>query len=243
MLEFAPKGIGRNMRRGDFSLGLRHTYREVEPELTERKRITSDGTTTTIEDVSISGVQNDDFPTRVHMDFLRIRFGLTDCVEGFAEIGGAYREFSGLGFIYGGGLRLNVFEAKKDWFRGLYGALQGEYSSGTVEYEYNSSGGSQWRKESEWRELVAKVELGVTRSHISTYIGGVYFHYNEDTERHLLENFPSPLTSYVLQDELEGDSFGAFGGIDINLTPSVLVNVEGQVGGGKGIFGTLEYHF
>jgi hypothetical protein len=242
-LEFAPKGIGRNMRRGDFSLGLRHTYREVDPELTERKRITSDGTTTTIEDVSIAGVQNDDFPTRVHMDSLRIRFGVTDYVEGFAEIGGAYREFSGLGFIYGGGLRLNLFEVKKDWFRGLYGALQGEYSSGTVGYEYNSSSGNKWKKETEWREFVAKGELGVTRSQVSTYIGGVYFHYDEDTERHLLENFPSPLTSYVLQDELEEDSFGAFGGIDINLTPSLLLNVEGQVAGGKGIFGTLEYHF
>jgi hypothetical protein len=242
-LEFAPKGSGRNMRRGDFSLGLRHTYREVEPELTERKRITSDGTTTTVEDVSIAGVENDDFHTRVHMDCLRIRFGLTDYVEGFAEIGGAYREFSDLGFIYGGGLRLSLFEVKGGRFRGLYGALQGEYSGGTLEYEYSSSSGNKWKKEAEWQEFVAKGELGVTRSQVSTYIGGVYFHYDEDTERHLLENLPSPLTSYVLQDELEEDSFGVFGGIDINLTCSVLVNVEGQVGDGKGIFGTLEYHF
>jgi hypothetical protein len=242
-LEFAPKGSGRNMGRGDFSLGLRHTYREVEPELTERKRITSDGTTTTIEDVSIAGVENDDFPTRVHMDSFRIRFGLTDYVEVFAETGGTYREFSDLGFVYGGGLRLNLFEMKGGLFRGLYGALQGEYSSGTVDYEYGSSSGNKWKKEAEWQEFVAKGELGVTRSRVSTYIGVVYFHYDEDTERHLLENLPSPLTSYVLQDELEEDSFGAFGGIDINLTSSVLVNVEGQVSGGKGIFGILEYHF
>ena len=242
-VEFAPKGSGRNMGRGDFSLGLRHTYREVEPELTERKEITSDGTIITITELPVAGVEKDDFPTRVHMDSLRIRFGLTDYVEVFAEAGVAYREFSDLGFVYGGGLRLNLFEVKRGWFRGLYGALQGEYSSGNVEYEYNSSGGSQWRKETEWRELVATGELGVAHSRVSTYIGGVYFRYEEDTERHLLENLPPLVISYVLQDELEEDSFGGFGGIDINLTPSLLVNVEGQVGGQKGIFGTLEYHF
>jgi len=240
-LDFAPKGSGRNMGRGDFALGIRHTYREVESELT--KRITSDGTTTIVEDISIAGVEKDDFPTRLHMDSLRIRFGLTDYVEGFAEIGGAYREFSDVGFVYGGGLRVNLFEVKGGRFRGFYGGLQGEYLAGGVEYEYSSPSGNKWEKQADWQEFVAKGELGVLRSWFATYVGVAYFHYGEDTERRLLENLPASLALYVRKDELKEESLEVFGGIDINLTSSVLVNVEGQVGDGKGIFGTLEYHF
>lgn len=243
MREFAPKGSGRNMGLGNFSLGLQHTYRKVQPEVTKRKCITSDGTTTTIEDISVTGPEKDDFTTSVHMDSLCIRYGLADYLEVFAEIGGAYREFSDLGFVYGGGLRLNLFEVKGGWLRGFYGGLQGEYLGGTVEYEYSSFQGNKWEKEAEWQEFVGKVELGLTRSRVSTYIGGAYFHYREDTERQQLENLPPSFTSFVLKDELEEEGLYAFGGIDVNLTSTVLVNIEGQVGSQKGIVGRLEYHF
>lgn len=243
MREFAPQGSGRNMGLGNFSLGLRHTYRKVEPEVVKRKSIASDGTTTVIEDISITGLEKDDFPTRIHIDSLLIRYGLADYLEVFAEIGGAFHEFSDLGFVYGGGLRLNLFEVKGGWLRGFYGGLQGEYLGGTVEYEYDSYLGNEWKKEAEWQEFVGKVELGFTRSRVSTYIGGAYFYYREDTELQLLENLPPSCTSFVLEDELEEDRPYAFGGIDINLTPAVLVYVEGQVGSQKGIFGGLEYHF
>ena len=142
----------------------------------------------------------------------------------------------------GGGLRLNLFQVKGGRFRGFYGALQGEYLGGGLEYEYSSSG-SKVKKEADWQEFVAKGELGVARSRFATYIGGAYFHYREDTERRLLENLPPSLTSYVLKDDLEEKSFGVFGGIDINLTSAVLVNIEGQVVSQKSILGTLEYHF
>ncbi|UCG93691.1 MAG: hypothetical protein JSW13_04335 [Candidatus Aerophobus sp.] len=241
--ELAPKGKGRNMGRGSFALGLRHTYREVEAELTKRRRITSDGTTTTVEEISVTGMEEDDFATRLHMDSLRIRLGLTDYLEVFADIGGAYREFSEIGLAYGGGLRLNLFQVNGGWLRGFYGALQGEYLGGEVEYEYTSSVGSKWRKEADWKEFVAKGELGMTRSWLAAYIGGAYFYYREDTERQLLENLPPPFILYLLQDELEEESLGAFGGIEVNLTPALLVNIEGQLISQKSIFGTLEYHF
>ena len=239
-VEMAPKGSGRNMGRGDFSLGLRHTFREVQAEITKRRRITSDGTTTSIEDVSLESEEKDDFPTKLHMDSLRIRFGLTDYLEVFADIGGAYRELSNLGFAYGGGLRLNLFQMKGGRFRGFYGGLQGEYLGGGLEYEYSSSGGNKWKKEADWEEFVAKGELGVARSRFTAYIGAVYFHYREDTERHQLKNLPRS----VLQDELEEEeSLGAYGGVIIHLTPAVLVNIEGQVISQESILGAIEYHF
>lgn len=241
--ELAPAGRGRNMGRGDFSLGLRHISREVEPELTRRTRITSDGITTTIEDVSLASVGEDDFPTEMHMNSLRLRFGMNDYLEVFAEIGEAYREFSDPTFAYGAGLRLNLFQVRGGRFRGLYGGLQGEYLGGTLEYEYNSSAGNKWRKEADWEEFVVKGELGVARPKFATYIGVAYLDYREDTERHLLENLPPSVTSYVLQDDLEEQSLGAFGGVVFNLAPAVLVNIEGQIVSQKSIFATLEYHF
>ena len=241
--ELPHKRRGRNMNGGEFALGLRHTYRKVQLELSERKRITSDGATTTIEDISDTSGE-EDFYTRVHMDSLHVRFGLSNYLEVFADIGGAYRELSDLGFAYGGGLRLNLFQVKGGWPRGFYGGLQGEYLAGDVEYEYSSSAGNKWKRETEWEELVAKGELGVSRSWFATYIGAVFFHYREDTECDRLENLPPSLTSYVFEDELEEeDGFGVYGGVSVYLTPAVLLNIEGQVISQKSILGTLEYHF
>ncbi|UCF56193.1 MAG: SPOR domain-containing protein, partial [Deltaproteobacteria bacterium] len=163
-VEFPPKRNGRNMGWGDFSLGLRHTSREVEPDITKRKQITSDGTTTSIEDISVAGVGTSDLPTALHIDSLHLRFGLTDYLEVFAEIGAAYGELSDLAFAYGGGLRLNLFEVKGGRFRGFYGGLQGEYLNGGFEEDYTSSTGNKWKKDADWQEFVAKGELGVARS-------------------------------------------------------------------------------
>jgi len=242
IVEMAPRGSGRNMGRGDLSLGLRHTYRKVETEITKRTRITSDGTTTTTEDVSVASGETEDF-TSLHMDSVLVKFGLTDYLEVFAEIGGAYREFSDLGLTYGGGLRLNLFEVKGGRLRGFYGGLQTEYLAGAVAYDYSSSLGSKWKKDAEWKEFLAKGELGVARSRFDVYLGGAYLHYREDTERQLLENLPTPLISYMFQDELEEESFGAYGGGVIHLSPPFLLNIEGQVFSQKSIFGALEYHF
>jgi hypothetical protein len=240
--EFPHRGDGRNMGRGNVALGLRHTYRKVEPELTKRKLITSDGTTTTTEDVSVASGETEDF-TSLHMDFVLVRFGLTDYLEVFTEIGGAYRELSDLGLAYGGGLRLNLFEVKGGRLRGFYGGLQGEYLAGSMAYEYSPSAGNKWKKEGDWEEFLARGELGVARSRFAVYLGGTYLHYREDTERQLLESLPSSLTSYVFQDDLEEESFGAYGGGVIHLTSSLLLNIEGQVFSQESVFVALQYHF
>ncbi len=240
--EMSPKGNGRNMGRGNFSMGLRHTYREVPLELTKRMRISSDSTTTTIEDLSVTNGEN--CFTRLHMDSLRTRYGLTNYLEIFAEIDGAYLELSDLGFTYGGGLRLNLFQMKGGRFSGFYSALQGEYLSGQVEYEYSSTVHDKWNKKIDWEEFIVKGELGIAWHRFSAYIGAAYFDYHEDTERELLENLPPALTSFVLQDQLEEKkSVGAFGGIAINPGSAFLLNIEGQAITQKSVFVALEYHF
>ena len=88
------------------------------------------------------------------------------------------------------------------------------------------------------------MELGLVRSRYTSYIGGVYYIYREDTERRLLENLPSSLTSYIFQDEFEEENnCGVFGGVEIKFTPGVFVNLEGQLHTQKSIFGTIKYHF
>jgi len=242
-IEFRWKGVGRNMPQGHISLGFRHTYQEIETELTRRTQITSDGTTTTSEEVPLSESEKQGFYTKMHMDSLDIRFGLTNYLEVFAEIAGTYRELSDFGLAYGGGLRLNLFEVKQGGLRGFYGALQGEYLGGEVKHDYTSPDGNKWEKEANWQEFSAKGEIGLTRSRFAGYAGAVYFRYSEDTERQSLHNLPPSLTSFVFQDELEQESFGAYGGVVIRLTPGFLVNIEGQAGSQESISGALEYHF
>ena len=88
------------------------------------------------------------------------------------------------------------------------------------------------------------MELGVVRSWFTAFAGGVYFLYREDTERSLLENLPSPYTSYVYQDELEEEhNYGVCGGIGFSFSPSILLNIEGQIVNQKSVSVALEYHF
>jgi hypothetical protein len=240
--ELSKHGDGKNIGRRKVALGLRHTSRQVESEFTQRKRITSDGATISIANVSVSSVETEDV-TFMHMGSVLVRFGLTDYLEVFAEIGEPYREFSELGFAYGGGLRLNLFQVKEGWLRGLYCGLQGEYLRGVVGYQYSSSVGGKWKKEAEWEEFLIKQELGVSRSRFSAYLGGTYLFYHEYNERHLLDNLPPSLTSYMFQDNLEAGIYGAYGGVAIHLTPAFLLNIEGQVYSQKSLFGSFQYLF
>jgi hypothetical protein len=233
----SKEGSGRNMGKGKFALGFRQSYQEVEPDLTKRTLTTSDGTTTNTQNVPITGTENERL-TSMHISSLFFRWGLADWFEVFGGGGVSYKEFSNFHPAYGGGLRLNLFD-----FNGFYGALQGEYVTGTVEYEYDSVTGNKWHKEADWEEIFAKGELGITRQKFTAYVGGSYLNYQEETKRQLLTNIPAPFTSYVFNDELEEKSFGAFGGVTFNLSPSFLLNIEGQGINKKGVFGSLEYQF
>ena len=244
MTELPPRGAGRNMAQGEFALGYQHLYREVSTELTKRKQITSDGSSTTVQAVSIAESIKDDFPTLMHMDSLCIRYGLTGYLEIFLEAGGGYRKLSSTSFVYGGGLQLNLFEVERGVFKGLYSRLTGAYLSGDVEYEFDSSAGNKWHKEAEFNELSVRGELGFLRPGFAVYLGGVFLKYNETTRRDQLTGLDPSFTSFIYEDELENkNSFGGFAGVEIYLTPSFLAKLEGQVVSQKSIFATVEYHF
>jgi hypothetical protein len=238
------KGHGRNIRRSNLALGINHTTIEVQTEVTKRKLITFNGTKTVNQDVSIGSIKKNKFPTSMHIDTIRTRFGLTDYLEIFADIGLAFDELSDIEFVYGVGTRLNLFKATSKSFGEFYLAFQGEYLSGALSTEYKSSYGSMWKKETDWKELTGRMELGVVRSWFTAFAGGVYFIYSEDTERSKLENLPSPYTSYVYQDELEEENnYGVYGGIEFRFSPSILLNIEGQIVNQKSVCVALEYHF
>ncbi|MBW1821557.1 MAG: hypothetical protein JRI92_07295, partial [Deltaproteobacteria bacterium] len=235
MTELTQRGIGRNIAQGNFALGYRHLYREVGTEVTKRKQITSAGSST----IAISDSEKDNFPTSMHIDSLYARYGLTNYLEIFLEAGVGYKESSSTSFVYGGGLQLNLFEVERGVLKGLYSSLSGAYLSGDVEYEYRSPAGNKWNKEAEFKELSVKGELGIIRSRFAVYVGAVFLDYNETTKRDKLTG-----TSLIYEDELENEnSFGGFAGVEIYLTPSALIKVEGQVISQKSIFIALEYHF
>lgn len=227
--KFSKKGYGRNTRQLGLALGLEYTYRDIQTMIIKREKI-NDPNYVLKED------ERDEFPTQMHMTALQLRLGLTNFLEIFASAGTDFDDPSELGFAYGGGLRLNLFE-----IRGFYSAIQGEYLSGDFEEEYISDEDNKWKKETDWEEINAKVELGFIRSRFAAYIGGKFFHYNEDTKRQQLEGQE---TLDIFQDEIEEEnSYGAYGGIAINLTPAFIANLEGEVLTQKSISVVLEYLF
>ena len=235
MTGLTQRGIGRNIAQRNFALGYRHSYREVGTEVTKRKQITSTGSST----VAISDSEKDNFPTSMHIDSLYARYGLTDYLEIFLEAGVGYKELSSTSFVYGGGLQLSLFEVESGVLKGLYSSLSGAYLSGAVEYEYDSPAGNKWNKEAEFKGLSVKGELGIIRSRFAAYLGAVFLNYNETTKRDKLTG-----TSLIYEDELENENhFGGFAGVEIYMTPSALIKVEGQVISQKSIFIALEYHF
>jgi hypothetical protein len=237
------KGHGRNMRRSNLALVINHTYLEVQTEVTKRTEITVDGTTT-VTQIPIGTIDKNAFPTSMHIDTIRIRFGLTDYLEIFADIGTDYDEDFDPKIVYGGGTRLNLFKTTSQSFGEFYLAFQGEYMGGVLTKEYKSSAGSMWELEADWQWLTGRMELGVVRSWFAAYVGGVYFYYREDTERSQLENIPFPFTSFVNQDELEEEyNYGVYGGIGFRFSPAILLNIEGQFINQKSVCGALEYHF
>ena len=242
--QFQRRGYGRNISAGKFSLSLRQTYREVNTELTDRTQIESSGGTTTKQNVSISSSEKNDYDTDMNLSMLRVGLGLTDFLEVYGEIGACYDDFEDFNLAYGGGARLNLFELKAGSLRGFYSALEANYLKGKLETEYQSIDGNRFSKNADWWDFTGKGELGFTRNRFAVYVGGTYFVYREDTDRKQLQNIPAGLTSVKFEDDLEEEnSFGAYGGLSLSLTPGLLINVEGQVFTQSSITGAIEYRF
>ena len=239
--EFLRRGYGRNISAGRLALSLRHTYREVNTELTDRTQIDSDGTT---QDLPISSSEKNDFDTDMNLSMLRVSLGLTDFLEVYGEIGACYDDFEDFNLAYGGGARLNLLEIKTGSLRGFYTALAADYQKGKLETEYQSIAGNRFSKDADWWDFTGKGEIGFTRNRFAVYLGGTYFVYDEDTDRKQLENLPPGLTSRKFEDDLEEENnFGAYGGLSVHLTPGLLINLEGQAVTQSSITGAIEYRF
>ena len=239
--ELQRRGYGRNISAGRLALSLRHTYREVNTELTDRTQIDSDGTT---QDLPISSSEKNDFDTDMNLSMLRVSLGLTDFLEVYGEIGACYDDFEDFNLAYGGGARLNLLEIKTGSLKGFYTALAADYQKGKLETEYQSIAGNRFSKDADWWDFTGKGEIGFTRNRFAVYLGGTYFVYDEDTDRKQLENLPPGLTSRKFEDDLEEENnFGAYGGLSVHLTPGLLINLEGQAITQSSITGAIEYRF
>ncbi|MHC4638630.1 MAG: SPOR domain-containing protein, partial [Planctomycetota bacterium] len=138
-------GKGRNIARGNVVFGFTHIYREINTELTERLE---NGVPTIIDDDL-----KDNFPTTMNQDTLSLTLGVTDYFQFFAQGGIAYDDLSEPGFVYGGGLRLNLFQTTTDnILPGFYAAIHAAYLSGEFEEEFESINGNKFERESEWQE-------------------------------------------------------------------------------------------
>jgi hypothetical protein len=224
-------GKGRNIAGGNVAFGFTHIYREINTELTERL---DNGVPTVITDDL-----KDNFPTTMNQDTLSLTLGVTDYFQIFAQGGIAYDDISDPGFVYGGGLRLNLFQTTTGGILpGLYAAIHASYLSGEFEEEFESINGNKFERESEWHELSAGIETGISRSRWDIYIGGYYFDYSEETERRRVD------LSTVFQDELEQENdIGIYGGITILLSKSVVLNIEGQALAQEAVFAAIEFRF
>jgi len=240
------RGYGRNLAGGKFSLGWQHTYREVHTEVTDRQEITTNGGTTKT-DVSVSGNEKNRFDTEMHLDMLRLGFGITNFFGLFADVGVCYDdidELDNINLAYGGGARLNLFEVRNGGIRGFYTALQAEYHKGKLETDYQSVSGNRFSKEADWWEFAGKGEVGLVRDRFALYVGATYFIYREDTDREQLENLPVGLNSVKYKDDLEEENcFGAYGGLSLHVTQGLLINVEGQILTQDSIAAMVEYRF
>jgi hypothetical protein len=226
-------GRGRNRAGGSVVFGFTHTYREIKTELTKRL---DNGVPVIIDDDL-----KDNFPTEMNMDTLSLTLGVTDAFEIFAQGGIAYDDFSDPGIVYGGGLRINLFQTKTDSILpGFYAALIGEYLSGEFDEEFTSDDGNEFERETEWQELSAGVEIGISRSRWDTYVGGYYFDYSEETDRTRIDLLPAK----VFEDELEQEEdFGVYGGVTILLSKSVVLNIEGRALAQEAVLAALEFRF
>lgn len=237
---------GRNVRGDKVALGYKHSFRRIETVVTSRERIDSNGTTT-ITAVSLTEDQKDNYPTRVHLDTAVLRYGLTNYLDIYGEVGVSYDddEIGGLGPAYGGGLRLNIFQmAGTETSTGFYAALQGDYYRGEFEKEFTSTMGNKFKRETDWQDITGRLEFGITQYRFDAYIGGTYFNYQEDTDRQQLNNLSASINTRIFRDELEQkNDFGIYGGLSFRFTPHLMFNIEGRALDYKGVSGSVEYRF
>lgn len=234
----------RHLTRGPWSVAFRHSYTEVPTQIEKRTAVGVSGGATVSTPVPTDTIQNADFDTVMHTDTLRLSLDITDSFEIFADAGMAYHDLESPRPVYGGGARYQFFTTGVGEAGLLYGALQGDFLAGSLEHEYDSDQGNRWRKEADWQDLSARLEIGARFTRWTLFGGATYGLYREETDRTLLTNIPAGLTSLVYKDELEQDAvLGGFGGASYTFSPGWKALVEGQAGNRNRVTGQIQYGF
>jgi len=232
--DLRPFRTGRNLGKGVFGLAYSHTYGEYQNQIDSRKSRTS-GTTT---DIPISTLQGLEFDTTMHRDMLRLRYGVVDRFDIFADVGVAYDESATPKPVFGGGGRFEYLLPFKTSPGGLFVAAQGDFLIGELETEFTSAQGGQWKKESDWYEVNGRLEMGLRFVRWTPYLGGAYSVYREETERQPISG------SFTFIDELSEDTpYNVYGGVDIYATKKLLFNIDGRYGTFNSVAGSIQYNF
>jgi|GEM_PF-6102976 len=133
---------GRNLGKGVFSLAYSHTYGEYQTEIDSRQSRTNG----TITDIPVGTLQGSDFDTTMHRDLLRVRYGVLDRFDLFAEGGMAYDESATPRPVFGGGGRFEFFNEFVNRPGGIFLAVQGDFLVGSLETEFTAAQGGKWQK-------------------------------------------------------------------------------------------------
>jgi len=237
------RGSGRNMAKNNIALSLRHMSVKFDTELTGRDMVYSDST----REATADDVDAFRFDTSMQIDTLRVRYGLTDYLEIFGDIGAAYDlDDPDPQLVYGGGARLNLFSKVLGLGQQLYGAVQGDYLGGELETDYDSSAGNNWKKEADWAAISARLELGIIMGpSLLYYLGGLYVDYDEETDRRPTEDLaqlPDNFAYYA--DDLEGEeNYGFYGGLEYRFAPHWMLTIETQYINQTSVVGGVQYQF
>lgn len=234
-------GFGRNLSAGTIGVGFRHTYLDMDTEITNRRLVTSAGSS---EQKLTTSIKHG-FPVSFHTDTLQVRYGLTDITEIYGDLGATWdAESVEPRHIIGLGIRQNLYQTVLLDFWDIHIAVLAEYHNGKFETSYKDDAGDRWNKSSDWQALNVKLESGFTFDPFILYGGISYLDFREDTTRKRLENIPTGLKFYQYEDEVEEKrAWGLYGGGEYHLSEHSVLNLEAGLFNQKRVFASYEYHF
>lgn len=226
---------------GKASIGVRHTFMEIETTLVERVVVSSNGSPMPV--VPIDPELKHEFPMSMHLDMLRLQYELSPNLSVYADIGTAYDTLKDLSFAYGAGFRWFFYKKPLGFFGHFYSAFEPTYLSGKLKKEYESNS-NKWEKESDWRMLETRLKFGLVRPPWAFYAGGGYLVYQEDSDRKLIgSTLPQTVYFKTIDQSDPRYRLGFFAGIEYNFWRAFFLQLDAQLMNINSITVHLDYHF
>lgn len=235
-----PMIPGRRLNSGTFAIAAEHSFFNRKTILKSRTVTTATGT---VNDTNGVGVK-DIFYTDTHVDILKIRYGLTRRLEISVEGGMTFEQLSEISAVepvYGAGFRLALGQITLGSRTGLYLDLSGRYFSGKITGSFSDPYGYAYDKTSDFQDMEAGFEAGLTVSKLTFYSGISYGMYTEDTVK---KQILAPPNFMILSDQLEAQDNIIFkAGAEYRLIPQLVFYLEGQLLYREGLLAGMEYRF